>query len=89
MKGPQCLDILGDILRVELDRETLGRVNMFDGRNDPEHGTVGAVYSLRDLTERGELINGWLTKVHGLTRMLRILDARMNGERIIKRRFSV
>jgi len=88
-RGSQSLDILGDILRVELDKETLGRVNMFDGRNDPEHGAVGAVYSLRDLTERGELISGWLTRVHGLKRKLRILDARMNGERIINRRFSV
>lgn len=88
-RASQCLDMLGDNLSVELDKETLGWVNTFNGRNDPDYGAVGVVYSLRALTERGQLVDVWLTRVHALRRMMRVLDARMNGERIVNRRFSV
>ncbi len=89
--GPRArpaVDRLVDILGAERETETLGYVHVFEGENDPEHGATGAVYRHRILTERGEAIEAWSNKLLYLARMMRILDARLCGERMINRRFA-
>ncbi|OWU68526.1 hypothetical protein ATO2_11615 [Roseovarius sp. 22II1-1F6A] len=89
--GPRALqsvDLLAGILRAEHETETLGYEDVFEGENDPEYGAAGAVYRYRVLSERGEAIEAWSNKLHYLARMMRILDARLCGERMVNRRFA-
>lgn len=88
-RARECLEMLTILLATELETETLGFSNHFDGRNDPHYGAVGAVYVQRILTERGELIRRWRTRLHGHLRMVRILGSRMTAEAAVNRRFSV
>lgn len=89
--GPRALqsvDLLVAILRAERETETLGYEDVFEGENDPEYGAAGAVYRHRVLSERGEAIEAWSNKLLYLARMMRILDARLCGERVVNRRFA-
>lgn len=89
--GPRALQsvgLLADILRAERETETLGYEDVFEGENDPEYGATGAVYRHRVLSDRGEAIEVWSNKLLYLARMVRILDARLRGERMVNRRFA-
>ena len=82
------LDTLFGILGRELDRETLGWQEEFDGRNDPEIGAVGPVRQVRTLTERGETIDGIGRRLRSCRQLHDICTARLDAERLVFRRMA-
>ncbi len=82
------LDTLFGILGRELDRETLGWHEEFDGRNDPEIGAVGPVRQVRTLTERGETIHGIERRLRSYRQLHDICTARLDAERMVFRRMA-
>ena len=77
--------VLVSILSAELDNETLGHEQVFDGHNDPEIGAVGVVYTHRILSRRGERIGGELQRLADYQRMRTTLRARLDADWIADR----
>jgi hypothetical protein len=82
------LDTLFGILGRELDRETRGWHEEFDGRNDPEIGAVGSVRVVRTLTERGETIDGIGRRLRSNRQLHDLCTARLDAERMVFRRMA-
>lgn len=82
-KDDTDIDILSAILRRELERETLGWVTVFDGRNDPELGAIGDVREVRDLSDRGRMIEDCVRSLQQLAHMRSICRARLDAEKLV------
>lgn len=84
-RAEEGVKVLVSILSAELDNETLGYEQVFEGHNDPEIGAVGAVYTHRILSKRGELIGSELQRLADYQRMRSILRARLDADWIADR----
>lgn len=77
------IDLLSAVLERELERETLGSFQVFDGRNDPEVGAVGDVREVRDLTDRGDRIEEQLRTLRLLGHMRDVCRARLDARQLM------
>ncbi|ETX30790.1 hypothetical protein [Roseivivax isoporae] len=76
------------LLQAEMDEETRGYRNVFEGHLDTEEGPVGHVVRRRFLTERGERIRAWHDGLRRLRHMLQVAEARLDAERAVNRRMA-
>lgn len=82
-KDDTDIGILLAVLRRELERETLGWITVFDGRNDPELGAIGEVREVRDLSDRGRKIEDFIRSLQQLAHMRSICRARLDAEKLV------
>lgn len=84
-RAEEGVKVLVSILSVELENETLGYEQEFEGHNDPELGAVGAVYTHRILSGRGERLKAELRRLADYQRMRSALRARLDADWIADR----
>lgn len=77
------IELLSAVLERERERESIGTVMVFDGRNDPEVGAVGEVRKSLLLTERGERIDACCRSLRHISQLRSICRARIDAERLI------
>lgn len=77
------IDILSGILQREREQEILGTFMVFDGPEDPEIGAVGKAREVRDLTERGQAMDGCLRSLQRIAQMRSICRARLDAEKLL------
>lgn len=80
------VDVLTAVLQREIERETRGWQMVFDGHHDPEIGAVGESRAVRELTERGRIVDEQARSLRLFSRARAICRARMDAEKILMRR---
>ncbi|MGR3394333.1 hypothetical protein [Pseudooceanicola nanhaiensis] len=76
------------LLERELENETTGCGNVFEGHPETDEGPVGDVIRRRVLTGRGQRIHAWHKRLRRLRHMLQVAEARISGERAVNRRMA-
>lgn len=79
-------DTLSAILQREVDHETLGWFTKFDGVIDPEIGAVGEARDVRDLTDRGRMIDDCARLLRRIAYIRSICRTRLDAEKLLMKR---
>ncbi|MAU43569.1 MAG: hypothetical protein CMP09_01745 [Yangia sp.] len=75
------MSCIGAMLRDALDRETLGVRNVFDGRDDPDLGSIGTIRQIPVLSEKGRAVDRLLRDFLMISAMRVLLMARVDANR--------
>lgn len=75
-----------EIVRHQLEAETIGTQNFFNGTIDPEGDDIGEVVAMRILTERGEVVSEWYDRLRCVRHILEVIEARLAAERVVMSR---
>lgn len=79
----QAVSALSPIIKIvehQLEAETVGTQNFFNGTIDPEGDDIGEVVAMRILTERGEVVNEWYDRLRRLRHVLEVIEVRLAAQ---------